>query len=242
MIDEAGSMATDHSSIRQINGFTVRERRPPGPGPHRIIVLLHGWTGDINSMWVFAGRLPKTAWLVAPQAPFISMRGGYSWRDENLRPAPALETDPDAAATRRLPSLEELRPAANDLLAILTTTHFPGGETQDGHRLIVDLVGFSQGGALAFSLALLYPDRVRRIAGLSTFMPPGADVLTLREPFMNLPVFIAHGSLDTIVPPFIARQAVAMLEQAGADVAYCESDVGHKLGRDCFFALENFMR
>jgi phospholipase/carboxylesterase len=204
--------------------------------------MLHGWTGDVDSMWVFANRLPADAWLVALQAPFSSARGGYSWRDESLRPAPPVETLTSNYPIRQLPSFEELRPAAESVLSILTHDHFPGGETTDNNLLVFDVVGFSQGGALAFALALMQPARVRKLVGLSTFVPPGADVLALRTPLVNHPVLIAHGSQDTIVPPAIARQAAALLEQAGAEVAYCESDVGHKLGSDCFFALEKFMQ
>ena len=204
--------------------------------------MLHGWTGDVNSMWVFANRLPTTAWVIAPQAPFTSSRGGYTWRDEHLRPAPSIENLTDSSLARSLPSFEELSPAAHRLGELLVDKNFPGGETLDGEKLVFDVVGFSQGGALAFTLAFLYPDRVRRMAGLSTFMPPGGDVLAIRSPLTNHRVLIAHGSQDTIVPPLIARKTASLLEQAGADVAYCENDVGHKLGSDCFHALENFMR
>ena len=84
------SLSNQSSTVRQVEEFTVRERIPSGPGPHRVIVMLHGWTGDVNSMWVFTNRLPMNAWIIAPQAPFASTRGGYSWRDEQLRPAPAI--------------------------------------------------------------------------------------------------------------------------------------------------------
>lgn len=229
------------STLREVNGFSVRERRPEGPGPHRLIVMLHGWTGDVNSMWVFAKRLPESAWLIAPQAPYVSARGGYSWRDERLRPPTAL-FDGEENTPRRYPTFSELSPAAEALISILTVANFPGGETNEKQELVFEIIGFSQGGALAFTLALLYPDRVRRLVGLSTFMPPEAEVVALRSPFMNLPVLVAHGSQDTIVPPALARQAATLLEQAGAEVAYCESDVGHKLGSECFYALERFMR
>ena len=56
--------------------------RPPVGKPDRVIFLVHGWTGDENSMWVFAPRMPKDALLIAPRAPFTSRNaefGGYSW-------------------------------------------------------------------------------------------------------------------------------------------------------------------
>lgn len=231
------------SHLRQVEGFTIRERVPTGEGPFRMILLLHGWTGDVNSMWVFANRMPHDAWLVAPQAPYPSARGGFSWRDETLRPPQQNEElTSGSQVQRRLPSFEELLPASERLLSILDTGHFPGCEALDDRNIRFDVVGFSQGGALAMVLALLHPDRIRRLAGLSTFMPPGGEVLALRSPLQNLPALIAHGSQDSIVPVQIAQQTASLLEQAGAEVGYCESEVGHKLGSDCFYALEKFMR
>ncbi len=43
----------------QIEHWTVRVRKPEGEGPHPVMLLLHGWMGDENAMWVFASRLPK---------------------------------------------------------------------------------------------------------------------------------------------------------------------------------------
>lgn len=93
---------------------------------------------------------------------------------------------------------------------------------------------------MCYTLALMYPERVRLIVGLSTFMPDGADSLVLRVPLTDKPVFVAHGTRDQLVPVEMARRSVDLLEQAGANVAYCENDVGHKLGADCFYSLENF--
>lgn len=240
MVEGNKTPAGAASALREVGGFTLRERRPVGSGPHRVVMMLHGWTGDVNSMWVFARRLPEDCWVIAPQAPFVSSRGGYSWRDESLR-SPTIVYNINSTSPRIYPSLSELSPAGESLISILTVSNFPGGATRDGRNLIFDVIGFSQGGALAYAMALQHPDRVHRLVGLSTFMPSGADVLALRAPFNNLPALIAHGTQDTIVPPMLARQAATVLEQAGAEVAYCESEVGHKLGSDCFYALEKFM-
>ena len=35
---------------------------------------------------------------------------------------------------------------------------------------------------------------------------------------------------------------MSLLEQAGAQVTYCEADVGHKVSADCLRGLENFFK
>jgi predicted esterase len=51
---------------------------------------------------------------------------------------------------------------------------------------------------------------------------------------------MAHGTLDELVPVVRARQAVALLQQAGAQVDYCEDNVGHKLSATCFRSMQVF--
>ncbi len=220
--------------LRTLEGWTLRERVPAGSGPavpapavpaqHPLVLMIHGWTGDENSMWVFSPRLPANAWLVAPRAPYQSTRSGYSWRNDQIE-------------TGRWSTFAELSPAANRLIELLTPENFPGADLSQ-----IGLVGFSQGGALAYTLALLHPQRVARLAALSTFLPAGAEVLALREPLQGIPVLIAHGTQDTMVPLSMAYEAMEHIEQAGAQVEYCENDVGHKLGAACFCALEDFFR
>jgi hypothetical protein len=46
------------------------------------MLLIHGLTGDENSMWIFARNLSAEYWMIAPRAPHASQmaQGGYSWR------------------------------------------------------------------------------------------------------------------------------------------------------------------
>lgn len=222
MSNRSSASKISGTRLRVLDGITLRERVPAGPGPHSLILMIHGWTGDENSMWVFSPRLPAHAWLAAPRALFTSALSGYSWRDDRLN-------------TGRYSSFEELRPAANRLMDLLTADNFPGADLTQ-----VDVVGFSQGGALAYTLALLYPQRVRRLAALASFVPPGSEVIALRQPLAGKPVLIAHGTLDTLVPLNMAHTARDLIEQAGAQVQYCENEVGHKLGAECYCTLEDF--
>jgi predicted esterase len=52
--------------------------------------------------------------------------------------------------------------------------------------------------------------------------------------------FVAHGTKDQTVPIERARAALTLLEQAGAQVTFCEDDVGHKVSVACLRALKDF--
>ncbi len=202
--------------------WTVRLRLPPGDGPHPVIFLIHGWTGDENSMRVFAPRLPKNALLIAPRAPYLSKHSqlaGYSWVPERGQDFSRLpDFDPAVAAFDRL--IKRL------------AAKYPANFDQ------FSLIGFSQGAAFSVVYSLAHRDRVNRLAMLAGFLPEDSDARL--GSLKDLPVFIAHGTKDETVPVARAHQAKEQLEAAGAQVRYCESDIGHKLGASCFTELAEF--
>ena len=204
----------------EIGSWIVRYRKPEGPGPYPVVLMLHGWTGDEKVMWVFSSRLLKNAVLIAPRGLYITPLGGYGWVDQKLG---------------LWPVVTDFRPAVEALLDLLRPQNFLNVKLEKMH-----LVGFSQGAALCFALSLLYPGKVASIAALSGFLPEGAETFTKETPLEGIPVFLAHGTRDEIVPVMKARDAISMLEIAGADVQYCEDDVGHKLSPTCFKSLEHF--
>jgi phospholipase/carboxylesterase len=203
--------------------WTIRIRRPDETGPYPIILLLHGLTGDENSMWFFVPRLPENCLLIAPRAPHPVLAGGYSWREY------------DPVVPRFLPNLDEFRRSLDALDNLLTSANFPVADFSRLH-----LMGFSQGAALSLAFALLHPLRVTSVAAMAGFVPPGAESLAASRPLQGKRVLIAHGRRDKTIPVELAQQARDLMQTAGAEVFYCEDDVGHKMGVKCFPALEDF--
>jgi phospholipase/carboxylesterase len=206
-----------------LDGWTARVRIPEPlypAAPPALTLLLHGWLGDETVMWIFATRLPKHHLLVAPRAIYAPPQGGYGW-------VPRVDG---------FPTFADFQPAIQALLDLLdrlktVVDHDPGP---------VNLVGFSQGAALAHAFAVSHPGRVAAIAGLAGFLPPGVEDFLPQKPLTGKRIFIAHGTEDETVPVAVTRQGVATLEQLGATVTYCEDEVGHKLGPTCFRAMGEF--
>jgi phospholipase/carboxylesterase len=86
----------------------------------------------------------------------------------------------------------------------------------------------------------MYPARVNSIVGLSGFMPEGSEAIARNRPLIGKSAFIAHGNMDDLVPVDRARQAAQLLKLGGAEVVYCEDDVGHKLSANCFRGMAEF--
>ncbi|MDD5370988.1 MAG: hypothetical protein PHQ40_18060 [Anaerolineaceae bacterium] len=196
-------------------------RKPVTQPGQRVFLLLHGWTGDENVMWIFTHHFPKDAWIISPRGLYPSPDSGYGWT----------ETRSGLDAT-----IEDYLPAVVRVSEWVSTW-----AKREAPSSRLTMVGFSQGAALAYAIGLVHPIPVDSIAGLAGFLPVGGDAYAQTRPLKDTPVFVAHGTVDDTVPVERALQAILTLEQAGAKVTYCESAVGHKLGSNCLRRLDEFV-
>jgi phospholipase/carboxylesterase len=214
--------ATDTELI-SFGDWTLRVRPSQSSNP-RLLVMLHGWQGDENSMWIFTRRLSSDYWMMAPRGPYAADPGGFSWRPLQL-------------AAFGMPSLETLLPAAEGLIKLID--EYSASVKLDA--LQFDLMGFSQGAAMTNLMGILYPHRIRKMGVLAGFVPSGLDHLIQQKPLVGKNIFVAHGTQDQTIPINRARASMELLEQAGAQVIYCEDEVGHKLSANCLRALETYL-
>lgn len=212
------------SELISFNDWTLRVRSTSADNP-RLLVLVHGWTGDENSMWVFVRRLPENFWIIAPRAPHPAESSGFSWR-------------PHLSATFGMPSLEMFLPSAGALIRLID--EYAASVKVDARQF--DMMGFSQGGAMVNLIGMLYPQRVRKMGVLAGFVPSGLEDRAAQKVLAGKHVFVAHGTQDKLVSVERARESIGLLEQAGAQVTYCEDDVGHRLSANCLRALESYLQ
>jgi phospholipase/carboxylesterase len=214
--------ATDTELIN-FNDRMLRVRPSQSENP-RLLVMIHGWTGDENSMWVFTRGLSPDYWIIAPRAPHAAEPSGYSWRP--LQPG-----------AWGMPTLETLLPAAEGLIRFID--EYTASVKLEASTF--DVMGFSQGGAMVNVLGMLFPQRIRKMGVLAGFVPSGLDEYIAKKSLAGKNVFVAHGTKDEMVTVERARASMQLLEQAGADMTYCEDEVGHKLSAGCLRALEVYL-
>ncbi|MEO7841383.1 MAG: hypothetical protein ABIU06_18730, partial [Anaerolineales bacterium] len=203
------------TQLIEFEGRTLRIRESSDSSP-RLLLLIHGLTGDENVMWVFARDLPAHYWMVAPRAPYTAQPSGFSWR-------------PPPFETMDGPSLEQLKQNAEALIRLVDAYAASAG-IEAG---TFDVMGFSQGAAMCNVLAFLYPQRIGKTGILAGFIPKGLEELVSQRPLEGKSFFVAHGTQDETVKVERARTSIALLEQAGATVTYCEDDVAHKVSVSC---------
>jgi phospholipase/carboxylesterase len=92
------------------------------------------------------------------------------------------------------------------------------------------LAGFSQGGAMALFTALRWPERLGGVVGLSCYLPLAATLAEEAHPAnAALPVFLAHGTFDPIVPLPLGEGSRELLRARGYDVDWHAYPMPHSV-------------
>ena len=98
------------------------------------------------------------------------------------------------------------------------------------NRIVV--AGFSQGGAIAIHAALRCTEKLGGLMALSTYLPLpeffDAEVVNNTElNNTDLPIFMAHGSFDPVLPMQLGQASYEQLSNAGFDVEWHEYPMAH---------------
>ena len=190
---------------------------PAGDGPFPTIFMLHGWGASAHDLLGLAPfLLGGDALVVCPQGeieiPVAPGMAGYGWFPLS---GGGGALDPDA-----------FRAAADDLRAFVDEAceRFP----VDPRKTV--LLGFSQGGVMAYDLALREPGRWAGLVALSSWLPePLAQAIPKRPEHENFPVFVCHGTEDPMIGVGRAQESRETLLRFGVGLTYREYPMGHEI-------------
>jgi len=188
--------------------------------PTASVIWLHGLGADGNDFApiVASLQLPKAAIrFVFPHAPVqpVTINGGMRMRAWYDISDGAIRRE-DEGGVR----------ASQKLIEALIAREKERG-TAAG-RLV--LAGFSQGGAIALQTGLRHAERIAGIMALSTYLPI-ADKLSAEAGAANrdVPIFMAHGSYDPVIPLARAEQSRGILQSLGYAVEWREYPMPHSV-------------
>ena len=169
-------------------------------------MLLHGRGSNESEILGLAAHLPAGPAYAAVRAP-IAEGGGYAWfanRGIGRPVAESLRSTMDWFRTW----LDEVAPAGRPVL----------------------LVGFSGGAAFAGGLVLDDPSRYAGAAILYGTLPFDAGLPTDAGRLANLPVFVAQGDGDHVIPrELLDRTWTYLLSESGAPTVAQRQPGGHQL-------------
>ena len=191
-----------------------------GEVPQLAVLWLHGLGADGHDFEPIVPelglRLPVR--FVFPHAPVrpVTINGGMqmrAWYDILGFDRRAKE---DAAGIR----------ASAAAVAELVDREIERGMPPD--RIV--LAGFSQGGAVALHTALRDPRPLAGVLALSTYLPLAATLASERSAAnANIPLFMAHGTDDPVLPLSLADSSRRALEALGYAVDWHEYPMGHSV-------------
>ncbi len=90
------------------------------------------------------------------------------------------------------------------------------------------IAGFSQGGAVAYHLALGYPQRLAGLMTLSTYLATNEQI-NYSAANKEIPILIEHGTHDPVVPVALGEQASKTLSAKGYNVEYITYPMAHQV-------------
>jgi phospholipase/carboxylesterase len=191
-----------------------------GAAPQLAVIWLHGLGADGHD---FEPIVPELGLrfpvrFVFPHAPVrpVTINGGMAmraWYDilgfDRHAPEDAAGIRASAAAVTLLIDREVERGIATE-------------------RIV--LAGFSQGGAVALHTALREPRTLGGVLALSTYLPLAGTLAGERSAAnAAIPIFMAHGTSDSVLPLALAESSRRALEALGYAVEWHSYSMAHSV-------------
>ena len=183
-----------------------------------LVVLLHGRGADENGIIGLAEHLPAGPSYAAVRAP-ITEGSGYAWFANRGIGRP-LEASLRQTMAWFRQWLETVAPAGRSVV----------------------LIGFSGGAAFAGGLLLSDPPRFQGAAILYGTLPFKAGVPTDAGRLVGVPVFVAQGDGDAVIPAeLLSRTWTYLLGDSGAPTYAHRDPGGHSLTHDAVKQLRGWL-
>jgi phospholipase/carboxylesterase len=196
----------------------------PEGTPDSSIILMHGLGADGHDFEPLIDELqlpksPAVRW-VFPHAPLrpVTINGRQrmrAWFD-------VMEIDESAQE-----DVDGIRASAESVGALIRAERERGIPSE---RIL--LAGFSQGGAMALFTGLRWPERLAGVLALSSWLPAAASLAAEEHPAnAAVPIFMAHGTADPIVPIRMAETTRGILTARSRDVEWRTYPMSHGVSK-----------
>ena len=202
--------------------------QPAGDGPFPTVLTLHGRGANAFDLLGLAPYLCAGKFLmICPQGPLETPIGpeavGYAWYPMSHDGVPDVEA--------MLSQQKKLQAFLDECLKSYPI---------DPKKLVV--LGFSQGGVMAYTLALANPERFAALAVLSSWLPKELlPRLNVTDAVQSLRTLVQHGTQDPTIEVARARSSMEMLRQLGVPLTFREYPMGHEIGARSLAELSTWL-
>jgi len=203
--------------------------------PARAVIWLHGLGADgydfvpvVKELETLGSPAARYVFPHAPMMP-VSINNGFvmrAWYD--IRTADLAHREDEQTIRASQHAVEELI----------------GREVQRGiPRARIVLAGFSQGAAITLQTGLRQAEPLAGLIALSGYLPLADALAAERHPASaKVPVLMAHGTDDPVVPVARALHSRDLLASLGYDVSWHEYPMQHAVCAEELEAIAAFLR
>jgi phospholipase/carboxylesterase len=185
-----------------------------GPNPQHSIIWLHGLGADGEDFIPVAEEmeLPVAVRYIFPHAPMrpVTINNGYvmrAWYDILIGAASA----DISSSIGRNEDAEGTRESQAEIEKIIAQERQRGVPAKN-----IYLAGFSQGGAVVLYTGLRHKEKLGGILALSTYLPLKQTLnAEASAAAKSVPVFMAHGQVDPVVPYSFGGASADLLLEKG---------------------------
>jgi len=196
-----------------------------GKNPTAAVIWMHGLGADANDFVPIVNELgldgAPAVRFVFPNAPMrpVTINNGYvmrAWYDVSFG---------DLEGKSRHADEQGVRESQAQIGAFIEREVSRGILNKN-----IMLAGFSQGGAIALHTGLRYPQKLGGVMALSTYLPL-AESLPLEGTPENktVPIFMAHGVFDPVVPLLMGAGSMTYLIGLGYAVDWRQYPMQHSV-------------
>ena len=203
----------------KIRKSAIENRKNPS------IILLHGYGSDENDLFSFAEYLPKKYTIISLRAPFETPMGGYCWFSINFNNSNEKWSD-HKQAYQSILNLES------------QIDFFIQKYNLDPDQ--IDLLGFSQGAVLSWTLLLDSSIKINRAVCLSGYI----DKSLLKEDiysYRDIIAYSSHGTNDPVIPFDWAKTSIESLKENNPNVVFNSFQDAHNVSQENFQNILNWL-
>tara|TARA_B100001029_G_scaffold77919_1_gene63726 strand:- start:23 stop:646 length:624 start_codon:yes stop_codon:yes gene_type:complete len=203
----------------KIRKSAIENRKNPS------IILLHGYGSDENDLFSFAEYLPKKYTIISLRAPFETPMGGYCWFSINFNNSNEKWSD-HKQAYQSILNLE------SQIDFFIQKYNLEPDQ--------IDLLGFSQGAVLSWTLLLDFSIKINRAVCLSGYI----DKSLLKEDiysYRDIIAYSSHGTNDPVIPFDWAKTSIESLKENNPNVVFNSFQDAHNVSQENFQSILNWL-
>jgi phospholipase/carboxylesterase len=205
--------------------YGPRQPAPEGKKPP-LLLMLHGVGANERDLYPLAPELDPRLQILSLRAPLTRGPNSYAWFTVAFLPT-GFKIAPEQLDASRKRVVEFIHASV---------------KRYDADPERVYLLGFSQGAITSLAVALTEPELLAGVIALSGRIPPEVEPwIVAPERMAGLPVFLAHGRQDSVIPYEWAERARPILERQQVALEYHAYDMEHQIGAQTLADLTEWL-